>query len=139
MGAATLAAGYTDVKRLALLLSFLWGVQFAVCVLADGDGHAHGGAAEAATVVEHHHAGHEEAPPIAPAREGAPSPCAEHCASLARAMPGHAPVAAPGAASLMTLSPSVVLVVRAPDALLLRSASERLPPDRPLRTTILRL
>jgi hypothetical protein len=134
-----LPPGYTDVKRFALLLTFLWWAQFPVCVLADGGGHAHGEAAQEATVAEHHHTGQDSPPPSAPEREGGPSSCAEHCASLARAMPGQAATPAPGVATLMILLPGTSFSLPAPHALELRSAPERLPPDRPLRTTILRL
>ena len=127
-------------KSLALSVALLWWTQTPLCLFADAS-HSHG-AAPAVSAREHHHPGHRAGSPAGPADGSVPHDpaCAEHCASLAQAVP------VPDASS--TAPPAGVLVLPiSPLAMAPASTAPwpslgvlRKPPPDPLRHgSVLRL
>ena len=126
-------------KRSALLAVIFWWLQAPVCLLPVASSHTH--IASQATR-EHHH----EAPPAAPAsghhrhRGSDDSGCAEHCASLARALSPAAPqpiaLASPWILlPVASLSPGENPRLAAPSEV----AREQPPPDLLLQDATLRI
>jgi len=129
-------------KRLAPLFALLWWGQIPLCLLAAEASHAHGSAEAAATGEQHNHAGHGAAAPSAPEGEGGPGDpsCAEHCASLAQAVPVSAAMSAiPLAASLVLPFAAAAMAPAPPCFWHPAGALGPPPPEPPHRTSVLRL
>lgn len=128
-------------KRVALLLALLWWGQTPLCLLAEGELHAHG-AGEAAAAGPHHQAGHGAPAPSAPEGAGLPGhpSCAEHCASLAQALPMPATSAAAPPAGALALPVQTPVLAVAPAVLSRLVWVLREPPPEPSRhSSVLRL
>lgn len=92
-------------KRLALLFAIAWWTQGALCVLPFGPAHTHEIAGETAASGADHHAAAPE--PAAGGHHSKDDPsCAEHCASLSRALGSHAPQAEPSGTLFVMLLPA---------------------------------
>jgi hypothetical protein len=99
------------VKLFALLLAILWWAQEPLCHWPSAESHQHTGARAGghAQGGHDHHAGSDAAHGHDDLGSGPPAPpedfgCAEHCASLARAVPAHSPQSQPPAGpALFTL------------------------------------
>jgi hypothetical protein len=126
------------VKRLALFFAIAWWTQGALCVLPLGFSHAH--ASEPAASRHDHHA---SAPAPEPARghhsQEDPS-CAEHCASLSRALASQAPQPEPRGSEFallpLDLVPAAVLPLLAPGSAVARGQP---PPGLARANPILRI
>ena len=128
-------------KRLAPLFALLWWGQIPLCLLAAEASHAHG-SAEAVATGEHQHAGHGAATPTAPEEEDLPGDpsCAEHCASLAQAVPVPAASSAVPLAASLALPLAAAAIAPAPPCLWRPAgALAPPPPEPPHRTSVLRL
>ena len=136
---ASQALGAGFMRRLALLFAIAWWAQGALCVLPLGGSHAHAVVSESA-VSDHDH--HASAPSPDPASghhsEDDPS-CADHCASLSRALVSSAPQPEPGGSSYallpLGLSPTATALALAPVAV----ARGQPPPGLTRSNPILRL
>jgi hypothetical protein len=128
-------------KRLAPLVALLWWGQIPLCLLAAEASHAHG-SAQAVATGEHQHTGHGAAPATAPEDEGGPADpsCAEHCASLAQAVPVPATSSAAPLAASLVLPFAAAAIAPVPPCLWRPSgALSPPPPEPPHRTSVLRL
>jgi len=128
-------------KRVALLLAFLWWGQTPLCLLADGELHAHGSGG-AAAASSHQHAGHGAPTPSATEDGGLPDDpsCAEHCASLAQALPVTATSSAAPPAGGFAMPVQAPAMVPAAPGLWRLAAVLREPAPEPSRpSSVLRL
>jgi hypothetical protein len=129
-------------KRLAPLLALLWWVQTPLCLLEAEASHAHATPEAAAVGEQHHHAGHGPATPSAPDGEGVPSDgsCAEHCASLAQAVPVQATSSAGSPVTSFALPLEAAVMALVPPGLWRPVVALRQhPPEQPPHSSVLRL
>ena len=124
-------------KRLALFFAVFWWAQGPLCLLPSG--HAH--AASSGAVDQHHHAApgnSESSHHTDPATDE--SGCAEHCASLERALSPAAPQADAPASAWIPLPEASSYQGEVPRfASPSGGARERPPPDLLLRNATLRI
>jgi hypothetical protein len=127
-------------KRVALLFVLLWWGQTPLCLLAEGELHAHGSVGAAAS--SHHHAGDRAPASSAPEDAGLPGDgsCAEHCASLAQALPPPPTSSAAPPAGVLALPVQPPVMAVAPAVLWRLAGVLREPPPEPSRhSSVLRL
>jgi hypothetical protein len=125
------------VKRLAPILALLWWAQGPLCLLGADASHAHAPSERAAAHADHHA---DHGAPAAPLDPGTDEPsCAEHCASLAQAVPAGAVFAPPSPAALSFATPEAAILPSLARARRTVHALDLPPPEPPFRTTILRI
>ena len=95
-------------RRWALLVAIAWWAQGAFCLLPIGSAHAHDSAQA------HHHAATPEPTSTGGHHSQDDPSCAEHCASLSRALASQAPQPAPCGSGFALLPRDVSLAVAIP-------------------------
>ncbi|HEU4430126.1 MAG TPA: hypothetical protein VFT98_15300 [Myxococcota bacterium] len=125
-------------RTLAALVVAIWSAHLPLCMLADGhEREPSHHETEVAGAGHHDHGRSHGSPADAPAPEES---CVDHCEKLMQGVPQHAPAMdAPILQAIAPIALPRIVTAAAVGAGRLAPSHDRAPPNRVLRTTVLRL